>query len=93
MLHRIAGSFGFEVRGLELEVPFGRTVGVINQHEMRIVLQAFGLEFHGAAVLLDEFGENEFQQLRTEGEPAEEIPGGDDIDAALIPGDGRDGGQ
>ena len=84
MLHLATGALGFEVRGLELEIPFGGTVGVIDQHEMWIVLQAFGLEFHGAAVLLDKFGEDEFQQLGSEGQPAKKIPGGDDVNAALI---------
>ena len=58
------------MRGLQLEVPLGGTVGVINQHEMRIVLQTLGLIFHGLAVLLDKFGEDKFQQLGREGYPA-----------------------
>ncbi len=51
---------------------------------MRIVLQAFGLQFHRAPVLLDEFREHEFQQLGAERHPAKEVPGGDDIDAAVV---------
>ena len=61
MLHLCAGALGFQVGGFQLEIPFGGAVGVVDQHEVRIVLQAFGLEFHGAAVLLDEFRENKFQ--------------------------------
>ena len=81
------------MRGLQLEIPFGGTVGIIDQHEMRIVLQAFGLEFHGAAVLLDEFSENKFQQIRDERDPAEEIPRGHYVDAALVARNRRDRGQ
>ncbi len=88
-----AGSFCFEVRGLQLEIPFCGTVGVVDQHEVRIVLQAFGLQFHGAAILLDEFREDELQQLGAEGHPAENVPGGDHVDAALIASDGRYRGE
>ena len=93
MLHLAAGAFRFQMRGLQLEIPFGGTVGVVDQHEMRIVLQAFGLQFHGAAILFDELREDEFQQLGAEGQPAEDVPGGDHVDAALIAGDGRHGGE
>ena len=57
------------------------------------MFQAFGLHFHGAAVLLDEFGEDELQQFGAEGEPTKKIPGGDHIDAALAARDGRDRGE
>jgi hypothetical protein len=50
-----AGALGFLVRGFQLEIPFGGAVGVVDQHEVRVVLKAFGLQFHGAAVLFDEF--------------------------------------
>ena len=93
MLHFCAGAFGFQVRGLQLEIPLRGAVGVVDQHEVRVVLQAFGLQFHGAAVLLDEFREDEFQHVRDEGDPAEQIPGGDDVDAAMTARDGRDRGQ
>ena len=45
------------------------------------------------AVLLHEFCEDEFQELGAEGNPAEEIPGGDYVDAALVAGYGSYGGQ
>lgn len=93
MFHRRAGAFRFEMRGLQLEIPFGGTVGVVDEHEMRIVLQAFGLQFHGAAVLLDEFGEDELEELGAKGHPAENVPGGHDVDAALIASDGRYRGE
>ena len=47
------------MRSFQLEIPFGGTVGVVDQHEMRIVLQAFGLQFHRVAILFDELCENE----------------------------------
>ena len=90
MLHLSPGAFRFEISGLQLEIPFGGTIGIVNQHEMRIVLQAFGLQFHGAAILLDEFREDEFEQARAKRHPAEKIPGGDDVDAALVARNGRD---
>ena len=74
---------------LQPEIPLRRTVCVVDQHEVRIVLQALGLEFHGAAILLHEFREDEFQQLRAEGNPAKQIPGGYYVDAALVARDGR----
>jgi hypothetical protein len=92
MFHLAANAFGFEMRGFQLKVPFGGTVGVVDQHEMRIVLQAFGLEFHGAAVLLDKFRENKFQQFGTEWHPAKNIPRCGHIDAAMIARNGRDCG-
>src|SRR5208337_4480578 len=55
--------------------------------------QALGLEFHGAAILLHEFGEDELQQLGAEGNPAKQVPGGHYVDAALVARDGSDGGQ
>ncbi len=93
MLHLAACALGFKVCGLQLEIPFRGTVGVINQHEMRIVLQSFGLQFHGAAVLLDEFGEDELQQFGTKWQPAEQVPGSNNINAALIARDRRYGGK
>ena len=93
MLHGGSRAFGFQVRGLQLEIPLGGAVGVVDQHEVRVVLETFGLEFHGAAVLLDEFGENEFQKLGAERHPAKNIPGGDDVDAALAARDRRNGGK
>src|SRR5215469_12829966 len=75
MLHRFACTFGFKVCSFQLEIPFRGTVGVVDQHQVRIMLQAFGLKLHGAAVLLDKLCEDEFQQLRPKGERAENIPG------------------
>ena len=83
MLHFPAGALGFEVRGFQLEIPLRRPVGVVDQHEMGIVLQAFGLHFHRAAVLLDELREDEFQETWYKRNPAKQVPGGDDVDAAL----------
>lgn len=59
MPHLASRSLGFEVGSFQLEIPFGRTVGIIDEHEMRIVLQALRLLLHGPAILLDEFREDE----------------------------------
>src|SRR6266700_3645559 len=61
MLHFCSGSFRFEVRGLERKVPLRRTIGIIDQHQMWIMLQTFALQFHGSPVLFDEFCEDKFQ--------------------------------
>src|ERR1700677_652751 len=60
---------------------------------MRIVFQPFRLQLHGASILLYKFGEDEFQKLWAEGNPAEEIPGGYDVDAASVARDRSDSGQ
>src|SRR5262249_35869876 len=88
-----SGLFHVEHSLLESEIPFGGTVGVVDQHQVRVVLQAFGLNFHSAAVLFDEFCEHEFQYLRPEWYPAKNIPGRDNVDAALTTRDRRDRGQ
>ena len=54
----------------QLEVPLGGAVGIIDQHQMRIMFQSFGLQFHRAAVLFDKFREDEFQESRCKREPA-----------------------
>ena len=79
-----AGALGFQMRGFQLEVPFCGAVGIVDQHQVRVVFQTFGLQFHGAAVLFDEFRKDEFQQFGDEGDPAKQIPRGDHIDAAMI---------
>lgn len=78
---------------LQSEIPFCRAVGVVDQHEVRIVFQALGLPFHGAAVLLDEFAEDELQEIGAEGDPAKKVPGGYYVDAAPVTCDGRYGGE
>ena len=61
MFHLRARALGFQVCRLQSEVPLGGAIGVFDQHQMRIVFETFALQFHGAAVLLDKFGENKFQ--------------------------------
>ena len=56
------------------------------------MFQAFGLQFHGAAILFDEFCKDEFQDVGDERDPAEQVPGGDYVDAAMISRDGCDCG-
>src|SRR6516225_1039791 len=93
---RVAEFPGFsrvEPRLLQLEVPLRGPVGVIDEHQVRVVLQALGLLLHGFAVLLDELGKHELQQVGTEGQPAEQVPCRDHVDTASASGDGRDCGQ
>ena len=93
VLHLSTRALRLQVCRLQLEIPFCGAVRVVDQHEMWIVLQTFGLQFHGAAVLFDELGEDEFQQLGAEGHPAEDVPSGDYVDAASVAGDGSDRGE
>lgn len=83
VLERLAGALGFQVRGFQLEIPFSGAVGIVDQHQMWVVFQTFGLHLHGAAVLLDELSEDKLQHLWDERNPAEKIPGSDYIDAAM----------
>ena len=53
------------------------------------MFQAFGLFLHGLPVLLDKFGEDELQQAGTKGQPSEQIPGGNYVNAAVVAGDWR----
>ena len=93
MLHFPAGALGFEVRGFQLEIPLRGTVGVVDQHQVWIVLQSFRLHFHRAAVLFDKLCEDEFQQRRPEWHPIENVPAGNDINAAAVTSDWRDRSQ
>lgn len=88
MLHGGTGAFRFEMRGFELEVPFCGAVGVIDQHEVGIVLKAFGLQFHGAPILFHKFSEDKLQQMRAERKVPKNVPGRHHVDAALIARDG-----
>jgi hypothetical protein len=93
MLKLAASATGIEMGLLELEVPLGGTIGVVDQHEMGIVFQTFRLSLHGLAILLDKLGKNELQQLGAERHPSEDVPGGHHVDAAMIAGDGGNRSQ
>jgi len=43
MFHLFTGSLRLQVRRFQSEVPLGGTIGVVDQHQMRVVLQAFCL--------------------------------------------------
>ena len=68
---KFAAPARVEPRLLQLEVPLSGTVGVVDKHEVRVVLQALGLVFHRLAILLDEFREYKLQEIRGEGQPEE----------------------
>src|SRR5439155_9482986 len=55
MFHRLAAAARINPGLLEREEPFGGAVGVVNQHEIGVIAQAFSLLFHCALVLENEF--------------------------------------
>ena len=93
MFRLSATPLGFEMRRFQREVPFGWTIGVINQHKMWVVFQPLSLQLHRVPVLLHKLCENKLQQRRPKRYPIENIPAGDDINAAVIVGNRRDRGQ
>jgi len=90
MAHFASASASFQMGCLQGEIPFGGAVGIVDQHQVRIVFQALGLSLHSLPILLDKFGEDELQQARTKGQPSEEVPGSDYVNAAVVAGDWRD---
>ena len=87
-----AGALGFEMGGIQSEIPFRGAVGVVNQHEMRIVFQAFGLLRHRLRILRDEARAEDANDDVHDGDEAEHIPGSAKIQAAEIAANGRDDG-
>src|SRR4051812_15064738 len=47
-------TFHLQAGAFQPEVPFCRTIRIVNQHQVRIMLQTFRLICHGLAVLLHE---------------------------------------
>jgi len=63
------------------EVPLRRAIRIVNQHQVRVVLQAFGLLNHRLLILAQKyFAEN----AKDRNGQKEQIPRGDEIDAAQI---------
>ena len=90
MVQWTAGLHGCEVGGFQLVVPLGRSVGVVDQHQRRFVLQADRLPLHGLFILLHEdIGEIAEQGLG-EREPGKNVPGGGEVDPTLLLTDRRD---
>ena len=77
----------------KLEIPFRGTVSIVDQHQVRIVLQAFALFLHRLPILLNKLRKHKFEQARSERNPAEDVPCRNHINAAMVAGDGRDRGQ
>ena len=82
-----------EARLLQGKIPFRRLVGVVDQHEAGIVLEAFGLLDHRDLILADKLCSEEFGNRCEEWDVVEDVPRGDDVDAAGGRGDGCDGGE
>ena len=55
MNHRRTRPPRLQMVRLQPEIPFRRPVGIINQHQPRIVLQSFGLQDHRLLVLPQKF--------------------------------------
>ena len=78
---------------LQRKVPLGRFVGVVDQHQAGIVLQAFSLLNHRLLVLPDELRAEESRDRREERNVVEDVPCSDDVNAARRGGDRRDRGE
>jgi len=92
MLHGLAGTLSLQVGCFQLEVPLGGAIGIINQHEAGIMSQSDGLLLHGAPVLVDELARKDPEEGDHEGYPAEDVPGGAEVDTALFGCKRRHGG-
>src|SRR5579863_2743999 len=93
MLHLPTSAAPLQIRRLQLEVPLRRTIRVVDQHQMRIMLQALRLILHRLAVLFDKLCKHKFQQRRSKRNPAKNIPASHHVDPAMAARDGRYGCQ
>lgn len=87
-----AGALRFEMRGLELEIPFGGTIRVVNQHQMRIRFQADRLFGHRVGILRDKPRPKNFDDESDDGHIAQDVPCRAEIETAKIAANGRDDG-
>jgi hypothetical protein len=74
MRSRRASALRFQMRGVKLEISFGGTVRVVNQHQMRIRFQADGLLGHRVGILDDEARPKNFDDEVHEGHIAQNVP-------------------
>jgi len=72
------------VRPFNPKIPLRGSIGVVNEHEMRVVFEPLRLSLHRLPILFDEFRKNKLQQPGAKGHPVEKVPAGDHIDAAVI---------
>lgn len=84
MFGRLTIAGCIEPRLLEREIPLCWAVGVVDEHQGRIVLETLGLLDHGYLVLLDEALAEELRNGCDEGDSVEDVPCGVDIDAAGV---------
>src|SRR6267154_40128 len=82
MHHRRAGSPRLDQVGLQREIPFRRSVRVIDEHQPRIVFQAFGLPDHGLLILTEK---NLTKHSENRGRQEKQIPRRHEIDPAQVP--------
>src|SRR4051794_17109890 len=93
MLHLCSSATRFQIGLLQLEVPLRGTVRIIDQHEVRIVLQSLSLILHRLAILLNKFREYKLQQPGPPRQPAKDVPCRDHVDSTMAAGDRSDGRQ
>ena len=84
MPHGLAVAPRFKVSPLELEVPLGRAVSIIDQHEVRTLLQAFGLHLHRFLVLADEGAREDFEGCCQKRYAGKYVPGSAEVQAAVL---------
>lgn len=86
--HRMDGgsarAFRFEMGSFQLEIPFGGTIGVVNQHEMRIRFQSFSLLGHRSRVLCDKAWTENAHNEANNGYNSQHIPRSAKIETAQI---------
>jgi len=75
VLHPSAGPSRLDQVLLQREIPFRGAVGVINQHQPRIVFQPFRLLDHGLLILPQEH----FGKCPKDGNRQWQIPGSDEV--------------
>src|SRR5438270_12323810 len=92
MLHDGTRFLCLKVGILELEVPFAELVGVVNQHQGRVVAQPFGLQFHRQLVLTDEFTGKNVENRLYQRHPGKDIPSRTEVDPATGLIDGSNDG-
>src|SRR5689334_7105724 len=87
------GGLSIEARLLQPEIPFGWPIGIVDQHQRRVVPEAVCLFDHRLLVLPHEARAEEASNRCDEWHVIEDVPGGDYIDAAGGRRDWGDCGQ
>src|SRR5262249_61864197 len=73
-----------DIRRFQPVVPPGRHIRIAQEHHRRCRAQAYSLTFHGSLVLIEKYTGKTAHEHGQERHPAETIPGGAEVNAALI---------